>query len=147
MIPSEIIKVKDYEDIPPFHDWFLQQLGDLHRYTMYRINMTSSPHPRCDLERNNWVEQHRPEDIVQLEKAIYLLLKRAFQDFTSTQHIFLQQRVEHSLCDSRTWFSLLDKFKQQLDEDKNRREQRMMRQETQEPEDCEPDNTWTGHAA
>jgi hypothetical protein len=76
-----------------------------------------------------------------MEKAIYLLLQRVFQDFTSAQHIFLQNRVEYPLCGNWAWFSLIDKFQQRSDEDRNRREQRTMSQETQELEDGESRTT------
>jgi hypothetical protein len=51
------------------------------------------------------------------------------------QYIFLHHRMEHSLCGSRVWFSLLDKFQQRLDDDRIRREHQTMNQETQEQED------------
>ena len=55
MIPNEIPKIERYEDFLTFHDWLLQHLGGRQRYIIYRINMVSSPHPWCDLERNNWI--------------------------------------------------------------------------------------------
>ena len=138
---SEIKKVEKHEDLLPFYDWLLQHLGGRQRYILYRINMTSSPHPRCDLERNNWVAQTCPEEIIQWERAIYWILKNAFQNFSPAQYIFLQHRTEHSLCASRVWFSLLDKFQQRLEDDRIRREHQTMNQETQEQEDGEPHTT------
>ena len=97
MIPNETPKVERYEDFLPFHDWLLQHLGGRQRYILYRINMTSSPHPRCDLERNNWMVTNCPEEITRWEKAIYRVLEQALQNFKPTQHIFLQHRIEHPL--------------------------------------------------
>jgi hypothetical protein len=101
MIPSEIRKVKKYEDFLPFCDWLLQHLGGKQRYVLYRINMTSSPHPRYDIEANKGIEQNCPEEVIQWERAIYRILKNAFQNFIPVQYIFLQHRMEHSLYDSR----------------------------------------------
>ena len=75
MIPSEIKKVDSYEDFLPFYDWLLQHLGGRQRYILYHINLDSSPHPRCDLDRNNWIEKICPEKIIQWERAIYRILK------------------------------------------------------------------------
>ena len=108
--------VKEISDILPFHDRFLQQLGDLFRYVLFRINFDNSPNPQYDIERNNtWDIEYGPEEILRLEKTVYLLLKTAFQDFAPIRHIFLRHQVGQSLCASRAWFSLLDKFKLQLD--------------------------------
>jgi hypothetical protein len=103
--------------------------------------MTSSSHPHRDLESNNWIEQNCPEEIIQWERAIHRILKNAFQNFMPAQYIFLHHRMEHSLCTSRVWFSLLDQFQQQLDDDRIRREHQTMSQETQEQEDGEPHTT------
>jgi hypothetical protein len=83
-------KVERYEDFLPLHDWLLQQLGGRQRYILYRINMISSPLPRIDLERNNWMETNCPEEIILWEKAIYRVLEQAFQNFKPTQYIFHQ---------------------------------------------------------
>ncbi len=64
--------------------------------------------------------------------------KECFQNFRPVQYIFLHHRTEHSLCVSRVWFSLLDKFQQRLEDDRIRREHRTMNQEIQEQEDGEP---------
>jgi hypothetical protein len=141
MIPSEIKQVENYEDFLPFYDWLLQHLGGRQRYILYRINMASSPHPRCDLESNNWIEQNCPEEIIHWEKAIYRILKKAFHNFMPAQHIFLQHRMEHSLCTSRAWFSLLDKFQHRLADDRIRREHQTMNQETQKQENGAPRTT------
>jgi hypothetical protein len=55
LIPNEMPKVERYEDFLPLHDWLLRQLGGRQRYILYRINMISSPQPRTDLVRNNWM--------------------------------------------------------------------------------------------
>jgi hypothetical protein len=141
MIPSEIKKVENYEDFLPFYDWLLQHLGGRQRYILYRINMASSPYPRCDLECNNWIEQNCPEEIIHWEEAIYRILKKALQNFIPAQYIFLQHWMEPSLCTSRVWLSLLDKFQQRLDDDMIRREYQTMNQETLEQEDGDPRTT------
>jgi hypothetical protein len=141
MIPSEIKKVVNYEDFLPFYDWLLQHLGGRQRYILYHINMTSSPHPRCDLECNYWIEQNCPEEIIHWERATYRILKNTFHNFIPDQYIFLQHRMEHSLGASRVWFSLLDKFQHRLDDDRIRREHQTMNQETQKQEDGEPHTT------
>jgi hypothetical protein len=115
MIPNETPKVERYEDFLPFHDWLIQHLGGRQRYIIYRINMTSSAHPRGDLERNNWMVTNCPEEIIRWEKAIYQILEQALQNFKPTRYIFLQHRIGHPLCASRVWFSLLEKFQQQLE--------------------------------
>ena len=108
MIPNETPKVERYEDFLPFHDWLLQHLGGRQRYIIYRINMTSSPHPRGDLEQNNWMVINCPAEIIRWEKAIYRVLEQALQNFQPTRSIFLQHRIGHPLCASRVWFSLLE---------------------------------------
>ncbi len=101
MIPNEIPKIERYEDFLPFRDWLLQHLGGRQRYVIYRINIPSSPHPRYDLERNNWIRKNCPEEVNQWETAIYRVLEKASQNFKPTQYIFLQHRIEHPLCASR----------------------------------------------
>jgi hypothetical protein len=103
--------------------------------------MASSPYPRCDLECNNWIEQNCPEEIIHWEEAIYRILKKALQNFIPAQYIFLQHWMEPSLCTSRVWLSLLDKFQQRLDDDMIRREYQTMNQETLEQEDGDPRTT------
>jgi hypothetical protein len=144
MIPSEIKKVETFKDFLPFYNWLLHHLGGRQRYILCHINMTSSPHPHRDLESNNGIEQNCPEEIIQWERAIHRILKNAFQNFMPAQYIFLQHRMEHSLCTSRVWFSLLDQFQQQWDDDRIRREHQTMSQETQEQEDGEPRTTEEG---
>jgi len=83
-------------------------MGDQHRYAIFRVNFAKSPKPQFVMERNNiWATEYGPDEI--LEKAIYLLLKKAFQDFAPAHHIFRHQAGQ-SLCASRVWFALLDKF-------------------------------------
>ena len=141
MIPNEIRKVEKHEDLLPFCDWLLQHLGGRLRHILYRINMASSPYPRCDIEGNRWIEKNCPEEITRWEKAIYQILKDAFQNFRPARYIFLQHRIEHSLCASRVWFSLLDKFQQRFDDDRIRREHQALNQETREREDGRPRTT------
>ena len=136
MIPNETPKVERYEDFLPFHDWLMQKLGEWHRYIIYRINMTSSPYPRGDLERNNWMETNYPEAIILWEKGVYQELEQALQNFKPTRYIFLQHRIGHPLCASRVWFSLLDKFQQQLEADMTRGKHRTMGEGNQD--DGEP---------
>ena len=144
MIPNETPKVKKYKDFLPLHDWLLQHLGGRQRFILYRINMNSSPHPRCDLERNNWFIENCPGEINRWEKAIYRILEQAFQNFKPTQYIFHQHRIEHPLGASRVWLSLLEKF-QQLEAGITRKQHQTMGKEYQDDarSDAENENDCT----
>jgi hypothetical protein len=120
MIPNETPKVERYEDFLPLYDWLMQQLGGRQRYILYRINLTSSPQPRIDLERNNWMTTNCPGQITLWEKVLYRVLEQAFQNFKPTQYIFHQHRIDHPLGVSRIWLSLLEKFQLQLETDRSR---------------------------
>jgi hypothetical protein len=132
MIPKETPKVERYEDFLPLYDWLVQQLGGRQRYILYRINMTSSPQPRIDLERNNWMVTNCPGEIILWEKAIYRVLEQTFQNFKPTQRIFHQHRIEHPLGVSRVWLALLDEFQQQLGADRIRGKHQTMGKEYQD---------------
>jgi len=101
LIPPETPTVLSHEDFIPLQDWLLQQLGERQRYILYRINMTSSPQPKTDLERNNWMTVNGPGEIILWEKAIYRVLEKAFQNFKPTHYLFHQHRIEHPLSASR----------------------------------------------
>jgi hypothetical protein len=80
--PSGITVVKDFRDILPFHDRFLQQLGDRHRWVLYRVSFTQSPDQHfdttCDM---TWTKEYVPHEIARLDKTVYMLLQEVFQDF------------------------------------------------------------------
>ncbi len=74
--PSNITTVRDINDILPFHDGFLQQLGDQFHFTLFRINLAQSPDPQCDITCDNtWTTHYGPNEILRLEKEVYLFLK------------------------------------------------------------------------
>ena len=56
-----ITVVRHFKDILPFHDRFLQQLGDRHCWILYRINFSDSPDQRfytsCD---RTWTKEVGP---------------------------------------------------------------------------------------
>jgi hypothetical protein len=128
--PSNITVVRDIRDILPFHDGFLQQLGDQFRFTLFRINLAQSPDPQCDFACDNtWATHNGPNEILRLEKAVYLLLKKAFQDYryyVTVRHIFLCHQGGQPLCASRVWFSLVDTFQSQLHGRESHRKQSTM---------------------
>ncbi len=65
----------------------------------------------CD---RTWTKEYGLHEIERLDKAVYMFLQEAFQDFAPTRPIFWRHLVEHPLCASRVWFSLRDRFKLQL---------------------------------
>ena len=104
--------VRHFKDILPFHDRFLQQLGDRHCWILYRINFSDSPdqqfYTACD---RTWTKEAGPQEIIRLNKIVYKLLQKAFQDFAPARPIFWRHRAEHPLSASRVWFSLRDRFR------------------------------------
>ena len=98
-------------DILPFHDRLLQELGDRHRWILYRINFSDSPdqefYTSCD---RTWTKEAGPQEIMRLNESVYKLLQEVFQGFTPARPIFWRHRTEHPLSASRVWFDLRDRF-------------------------------------
>ena len=110
-----ITDVRDFRDILPFHDRFLQRLSARHRWVLYRVSFSQSPDQQFDTACDRtWTKEYGLHEIERLDKAVYMLLQEAFQDFAPAHPIFGRHRVEHPLCASRVWFSLRDRFKLQL---------------------------------
>jgi hypothetical protein len=83
--------------------------------------------PQCDIACDNtWATHYGPNEILRLEKAVYLLLKKAFKDFVPARHIFLRHQGGQPLCASRVWFSLLDTFQSELHGRESHRKQSVM---------------------
>ena len=110
-----ITTVRDFRDILPFHDRFLQRLGDRHRWVLYRVSFSQSPDQQFDTACDRtWTKEYGLHEIARLDKAVYMLLQEDFQDFAPARPIFWRHRVEHPLCASWVCFSLRDRFKLQL---------------------------------
>ena len=110
-----ITAVRDFRDILPFHDRFLQRLSARHRWVLYRVSFSQSPDQQFDTACDRtWTKEYGLHEIERLDKAVYMLLQETFQDFAPAHPIFGRHRVEHPLCASRVWFSLRDRFKLQL---------------------------------
>ena len=73
---------------------------------------TSSPdqqfYTACD---RTWTKEAGPQEIIRLNKIVYKLLQKDFQDFAPARPIFWRHRAEHPLSASRVWFSLRDRFR------------------------------------
>jgi hypothetical protein len=94
--------VREFRDIFPFHDRFLQQLDDRHRWVLYRVNFSDSPDRHFDTTcEKTWDKEAGPQEMTRLNKRIYELLQEAFQDFAPGRPIFWRHRVEHPLSASR----------------------------------------------
>ena len=112
--PGGIKTIKDLSDIPSFHDRFLQHLGDRHRWVLYRVSFSQSPEQLSDTACDRTWTKNDPQGIARLDREVYRLLQKAFQDFAPARPIFQRHQEEHPFCASRVWFSLRDRFKLQL---------------------------------
>jgi hypothetical protein len=107
-----ITTVRYFRDILPFHDLFLQQLGDRHRWVLYRVSFSDSPDQQFDAACDRtWTKEVGPLEITCLNKIVYRILQEVFQDFAPAHPIFWRHQVKHPLSASRVWFSLRDRFK------------------------------------
>ncbi len=105
---------RDSRDISAFFEYFLQQLGDRHRWLLYRINFSESPEQQFDTACDKtWDKKTGPQEMTRLNNIIYETLQKALQDFAPDRPIFWSHRVEHPLSASSVWFSLRDKFQRQ----------------------------------
>jgi hypothetical protein len=105
---------RDSRDISAFFDYFLQQLGDRHRWLLYRINFSESPEQQFDTDCDKtWNQKAGPQEMTYLNNTIYETLQKALQDIAPVRPIFWRHRVEHPLSASRVWLSLRDKFQSQ----------------------------------
>ena len=66
------------------------------------------------MESNDHEMKHDPKPVGFIEMVAYSILKKTFQDFVPVHHVFLRHQINQSLCASRTWFSLIDRFKIQI---------------------------------
>jgi hypothetical protein len=107
-----ITVVRYFRDILPFHDRFLQQLGDRHRWVLYNVSFSDSPDQQFDTACDRtWTKEVGPQEITRLNKVVFRILQETFQDFAPALPIFWCHRVEHPLSASRVCFSLRDRFR------------------------------------
>jgi hypothetical protein len=63
-----ITDVRDFRDILPFHDRFLQRLGDRHRWFLYRVRFSQSPDQQFDTVCNRtWTKDYVLHEIERLD--------------------------------------------------------------------------------
>jgi hypothetical protein len=104
--------LRDPRDISAFIDYFSQQLGDRHRWLLYRINFSESPEQQLDTVCDKtWAKKAGPQEMTRLNNIIYERLQKALQDFAPVRPIFWRHRIEHLLSASRVWLSLRDRFR------------------------------------
>jgi hypothetical protein len=98
---------RDSRDISAFFDYFLQQLGDRHRWLLYRINFSESTEQQFDTVCDRtWDKKAGPQEMTRLNNIIYERLQKALRDFAPVQPIFWRHRIEHPMSASRVWLSL-----------------------------------------
>ncbi len=70
--------------------------GDRHRWLLYRVSFLQSPDQQFDTACDRtWTKEYVLHEIGRLDKAVYMFLQEAFQDFTPVRPIFWGHRVEH----------------------------------------------------
>jgi hypothetical protein len=75
-----ITAVRDFRDIFPFHDRFLQQLGDRHRWVLYHVNFSDSPDQQFDAACDKtWVKEVGPQEMTRLNKEFTSFSRRPFR--------------------------------------------------------------------
>ena len=91
-------------------------------FLLYQVNLASAPHPEGEIngynrhmQRASW-DQEEVIMIRRTEMALYDFLSNVFRNFAPAQYIFKRHQRDHPLCLSRVWFSLLDTFIPQVDE-------------------------------
>ena len=91
-------------------------------FLLYQVNLASAPYPEIEIEEYNrhmrrasW-DQEEAILVRRVEQTLYDFLSNDFRNFAPAQYTFNRHRRDHPLCLSRVWFSLLDTFIPQVDE-------------------------------
>ena len=115
--PNDLPKRSGIPIVSDVDDWllifyrFLQLLGDMHRFVLYREDLNLSTNSPWDQQRELlWISEYGPDDLLRLEIAVYNLIQAAFKAFPAEGRIFLQFQVGHTLCASKICVALLDKI-------------------------------------
>jgi hypothetical protein len=64
---------RDFRDILPFHDRFLQRLGDRHHWVLYRVSFSQSPDQQFDTVCDRtWTKEYGLHEIERLDKTVFM---------------------------------------------------------------------------
>ena len=111
--------INHLSDIPFFLHNFERRIHP--HFVLYLIDFASSPYREMDTRSyNDHMEEacwnpERHTALRRIEQTLFSRLHKAFCTFAPAQHVFKLHQVNHPLCLSKLWFSLLDTFVPQIE--------------------------------